>query len=195
MKNLHYTLKYSIAREGREIQESAHYQVTIWKSFQQRLLFQEASNAFSRNINFVLAPVKILFADRQLAIQFPNHFRWAMDGQAKVKSQLERVGSQALWGGLFRRNHLEFEEFQLLALLDLLGKVRILEEGVDGRSWTCSFDGSNYLKKGATGCNKKSHTINWTFNARRHTVKTVHCPLIPQDPPNSQKRVSKEASL
>lgn len=57
------------------------------------------------------------------------------------------MGSQALWGALFRRNHLEFEEFQLLALLDLLGKVRILEEGVDGRSWTCSFDGSNYLKR------------------------------------------------
>lgn len=87
MKNLHYTLKYSIAREGRDIQDSAHYKETIWKSFQQRLVFQEASNAVSRNINFVLAPVRrFCLADRQSAIQFPNLFKCATDGQAKVKS-------------------------------------------------------------------------------------------------------------
>lgn len=64
-----------------------------------------------------------------------------MVGQGPVDN-MDWTPNSAVWGPIFRRNLTGSEETSLLSLLELIGNISTIEEGIDCRLWPLSKEGT-----------------------------------------------------
>lgn len=104
-----------------------------------RHLFSSVKGVFFWNIRFpvgrgdtILFWLDIWVGDTSLATRFSELFCCAQNKKVAVADYMDRVGDQAVWGPIFRRNFTDIEP-QFQALLSYLGNVTNVYIPMDGK--------------------------------------------------------------
>lgn len=77
-----------------------------------------------------------------LSIQFPELFHCAQNRRVVVSDYVARMGSEVVWGPIFRGNLSKMNEVQFCSLSVLINKVYNMMDGSDSRLWSCLTDRS-----------------------------------------------------